>query len=217
MSPVNLSLLHIHLILAFLSTCVVSDSLSYVTCGSVIKLINNNYKTRLHSHDIKYGSGSGQQSVTASDDQEDANSYWAVKGSSTGQCTRGEAIKCGSNVRLEHLNSGKNLHSHLFTSPLSGNQEISAFGESGEGDTGDNWTIVCTEDYWDRSEAIRLKHVDTEKYVSLSGRTYGRPISGQMEVVGIGYPDTSSYWKTAEGIFVKPTEMKDNSIEHDEL
>lgn len=33
----------------------------YVTCGSVIKLMNNNLKFRLHSHEVKYGSGSGQQ------------------------------------------------------------------------------------------------------------------------------------------------------------
>lgn len=59
-----------------------SSNLQHVTCGSVVKLMNNNYKTRLHSHDIKYGSGSGQQSVTAVDDQEDGNSYWAVKGNS---------------------------------------------------------------------------------------------------------------------------------------
>lgn len=39
----------------------------YVTCGSVLKLYNVESKDRLHSHDVKYGSGSGQQViVTAS-------------------------------------------------------------------------------------------------------------------------------------------------------
>lgn len=38
-----------------------ATSFEFVTCGSAIKLLNNNYKARLHSHDIKYGSGSGQQ------------------------------------------------------------------------------------------------------------------------------------------------------------
>ncbi len=33
----------------------------YVTCGSVLKLINGRLGVRLHSHDVKYGSGSGQQ------------------------------------------------------------------------------------------------------------------------------------------------------------
>ena len=54
--------------------------LQHVTCGSVLKLLNTAYKVRLHSHDIKYGSGSGQQSVTGSELKEDVNSMWAVKG-----------------------------------------------------------------------------------------------------------------------------------------
>lgn len=35
-----------------------------VTCTSVIKLQNVQRGVRLHSHEVKYGSGSGQQSVT---------------------------------------------------------------------------------------------------------------------------------------------------------
>ena len=33
----------------------------YVTCGSILKLKNPRQNIRLHSHDVKYGSGSGQQ------------------------------------------------------------------------------------------------------------------------------------------------------------
>jgi len=33
----------------------------YVTCGSALKLMNTGLNIRLHSHDVKYGSGSGQQ------------------------------------------------------------------------------------------------------------------------------------------------------------
>ena len=32
-----------------------------VTCGSVLKLFHYQSNHRLHSHDVKYGSGSGQQ------------------------------------------------------------------------------------------------------------------------------------------------------------
>ena len=35
-----------------------------VTCTSIIKLQNVQRGVRLHSHEVKYGSGSGQQSVT---------------------------------------------------------------------------------------------------------------------------------------------------------
>ena len=50
-----------------------------VTCGSVIKLIALNHDARLHSHEVQYGSGSEQQSVTAVTDKIDSNSYWAGK------------------------------------------------------------------------------------------------------------------------------------------
>lgn len=61
----------------------------HVTCGSVVKLLNVNYNVRLHSHDIKYGSGSGQQSVTGINTKEDGDSYWFVKAESGKRCIRG--------------------------------------------------------------------------------------------------------------------------------
>ena len=45
-------------------------------------------------------------------------------------------IKCGAGLRLQHLNTWRFLHSHHFSSPLSGNQEVSAFGDGTNGDTG---------------------------------------------------------------------------------
>jgi len=183
-----------------------SKGLTEITCGSVFKLLNNAFKVRLHSHDIKYGSGSGQQSVTGTDIKEDVNSNWAVKGTSKLPCKRGEPVACGTKLRMEHLQTGRNLHSHLFSSPLSGHQEISAFGENGEGDSGDVWEIVCKGDTWQRDESIQFKHVDTDAYLSASGNTYGRPISGQMEIVGLSNSDSSSHWTAMEGIFIHPTE-----------
>lgn len=83
-------------------------------------------------------------------------------------------IKCGDVIRLQHLSTSKNLHSHHFQSPLSGNQEISCYGEEGVGDSGDHWKVVCSEDAWYRSNAVKFLHVDTDVYLSVSGRTFGR-------------------------------------------
>merc|ERR1712142_1236113 len=69
-----------------------------VTCGSVLKLQNVYHKVRLHSHDVKYGSGSGQQSVTGTEVKEDVNSHWAIKGKHGTACKRGEHVKCGSTI-----------------------------------------------------------------------------------------------------------------------
>jgi dolichyl-phosphate-mannose--protein O-mannosyl transferase len=49
---------------------------SQVTYGSVVKLMHEKTKHRLHSHDVAYGSGSGQQSVTGFPEGDDSNSYW---------------------------------------------------------------------------------------------------------------------------------------------
>jgi len=57
----------------------------YVTCGSVLKLQNLAYKVRLHSHDVKYGSGSGQQSVTGTDTGDDVNSHASQEVSAFGE------------------------------------------------------------------------------------------------------------------------------------
>lgn len=78
-------------------------------------------------------------------------------------CISREPIACGQKIRLEHLPTKKNLHSHLFSSPLSDEQEISAFGEDGEGDTGDYWSVICDGEYWDRQDSIMLRHADTDK------------------------------------------------------
>ncbi|KAJ8934639.1 hypothetical protein NQ314_013238 [Rhamnusium bicolor] len=137
--------------------------------------MNTDYRVRLHSHDVKYGTGSGQQSVTATEVQEDINSHWLVKAATGKTCVRGEPIKCGSIIRLEHVETKKNLHSHHFQSPLSGNQEISCYGDNGEGDTGDHWTVICSGDNWQRDDSIMLKHVDTQMYLS----TWERPSVGR--------------------------------------
>nr|CAG4641224.1 EOG090X0E0P [Eulimnadia texana] len=194
----------------------------YVTCGSAIKLQNLSYKVRLHSHDVKYGSGSGQQSVTGTDQKEDVNSHWAIYGPFNQTCKRGEPIECGGQLRLQHLSTGKFLHSHHFSSPLSGSQEISAFGENGVGDSGDNWKLVCDSDFWERDDSIVFQHVDTKVYLSCSGHTYGRPINGQMEIVGIKRNDQTTKWQTAEGLYIhqssfNPKSSSSSRPEHTEL
>ena len=50
-------------------------------------------------------------------------------------------VKCGQTIRLTHVNTGRNLHSHHFQSPLSHNLEVSAFGENGAGDDGKHYNL----------------------------------------------------------------------------
>uniref|UniRef100_A0A803YK96 Stromal cell derived factor 2 like 1 n=1 Tax=Meleagris gallopavo TaxID=9103 RepID=A0A803YK96_MELGA len=211
-----------------------------VTCGSVLKLLNTRHSVRLHSHEVKYGSGeicavpaasvpffslegaiprstgtgSGQQSVTGVEASDDANSYWRVRGKADGSCQRGTPVKCGQAIRLTHVNTGKNLHTHHFPSPLSNNQEVSAFGDDGEGDDLDIWIVQCSGTHWEREDAVRFKHVGTEVFLSITGEQYGHPIRGQREVHGMPTANHHNYWKAMEGVFIKPSM---DLAKHDEL
>lgn len=70
----------------------------------------------------RYPAGSGQQSVTGVDSAEDANSYWRIRGKPDRVCQRGAPIRCGEAIRITHMKTGRNLHSHHFSSPLSNHQ-----------------------------------------------------------------------------------------------
>ena len=91
----------------------------FVTCGTVLKLIHIDTNIRLHSHDVKYGSGSGQQvsgcttaccsqyvlgtqSVTGVTSADDVNSYWVVKAQHKGQCIRGLVCMC-HDMTISHV------------------------------------------------------------------------------------------------------------------
>ncbi|KFP35156.1 Stromal cell-derived factor 2-like 1, partial [Chlamydotis macqueenii] len=158
--------------------------------------------------------GSGQQSVTGVEASDDANSYWRIRGKNDGSCQRGTPVKCGQAVRLTHVNTGKNLHTHHFPSPLSNNQEVSAFGDDGEGDDLDIWIVQCSGTYWEREDAVRFKHVGTEVFLSITGEQYGHPIRGQREVHGMPTANHHNYWKAMEGVFIKPSM---DPAKHDEL
>ncbi|XP_051950845.1 stromal cell-derived factor 2-like protein 1 isoform X2 [Xyrauchen texanus] len=157
---------------------------------------------------------SGQQSVTGVDSADDANSYWRIRGKPDGVCQRGVPIRCGQAIRITHMKTGRNLHSHHFSSPLSNHQEVSAFGENGEGDDLDVWAVQCSGTYWERDDAVRFKHTGTDVFLSVTGEQYGHPIRGQHEVHGMPSPNQQNYWKVMEGVFIQPSS---DPVRHDEL
>ncbi|CAM9852111.1 unnamed protein product, partial [Chrysoparadoxa australica] len=187
-----------------------------VTCSSIIKLSHISTGFNLHSHKISWGSGSQQQSVTAHDSMNDQGGLWLVKEADGAlPCEAGMAIPCKSLVRLEHMATSKNLHTHRFPSPLTKKLEVSCFGEGGEGDSGDNWEVICTSPsgtHWRRGEHVKLRSVATGAYLqsSKSARFDQRncpncPIIGQQEVVG-GSEQASgneSLWKADQGLFIE--------------
>ncbi|XP_068594961.1 stromal cell-derived factor 2-like protein 1 [Brachionichthys hirsutus] len=190
------------------------SELNHVTCGSLVKLLNTRHNVRLHSHDVKYGSGSGQQSVTGVETADDANSYWQIRGRSDRPCQRGLAIRCGQAVRITHMKTGRNLHTHHFSSPLSNHQEVSAFGEHGEGDNLDLWAVQCDGSHWERDDSVRFRHVGTDVFLTVTGEQYGNPIRGQREVHGMLAANQHNWWRSMEGVFIRPSQ---EPLRHDEL
>ena len=93
-----------------------ADESSPVTCGSGIKLVHKETKFHLHSHAIAWGSGSSQQSVTATSTQSDPNSIWVVKEPirTSQTCELSKPILCGSMISLEHAGTGIYLLSRSF-------------------------------------------------------------------------------------------------------
>eukprot|EP00966_Prymnesium_polylepis_P233412 5398454-Prymnesium_polylepis.1 len=66
-------------------------------------------------------------------------------------------------LRLMHKETGRNLHSHEIESPVTGQQEVSCYGDDGEGDENDNW--VCL---WE-GDKLKLLHRNTDKRLHSHG------------------------------------------------
>lgn len=175
---------------------------SQVTCGSAVKLTHAATGANLHSHEVAYGSGSHQQSVTGVRSSADAGSVWLVKPRAGAPCAAGEPLAHGAVVRLQHAATRRWLHSHHFPSPLSGALEVSAFGGDAVSDHLDDWALdVDGGGAWAADAPVRFKHVETGAWLSATGRTYGPPIAGHVEVVAA--PDKKgAAWTAGEGVYV---------------
>lgn len=64
-----------------------------------------------------------------------------------------------------------------------------------------------------------LKHIDTDRYLAASGKTFGRPINGQMEIVGVRSTSGPVHWQAMEGIYLHPPDVMEKHIHshHTEL
>jgi len=166
---------------------------------SIVKLIHLKTGNALHSHptDYRHSGSSGQQQVTAFGGA-DTNDYWIVKGPHGNQelYKDGKAVRHGDIIRLEHRNTRRNLHSHGgVPSPVTGQQEITAFGTDGIGDTNDNWRIDIENDgLWKANDRIRLIHVNTGCALH-SHSAQSEFSSNQQEVTGFARRDENDFWR----------------------
>jgi dolichyl-phosphate-mannose--protein O-mannosyl transferase len=94
-------------------------------------------------------------------------------------------------------------------SPLTRQQEVSAY--EGE-DEGDNWEVQCLnskQTHWTREEPVSLIHKATGVFLGVSPQaSYGQPIPGQLEVSGMKAKSANTVWLAQEGIYFASTKAK---------
>jgi hypothetical protein len=109
-----------------------------VRYGQTIKVSHLMTGLTLHSHALNYGheGSSGQQQVTCFRGADD-NDLWRIKGpdGTDANYKINEVVQHGDVIRLEHVLTKRNLHSHSgHPSPVTGQQEVTCFGSEGQGD-----------------------------------------------------------------------------------
>jgi hypothetical protein len=171
---------------------------------NIIKMKHQLTTNTLHSHARNYGhpGTSGQQQVTAFAGWDD-NDLWRVKGPDGQPATfkEGEPVQHGDTIRLEHVPTGRNLHSHGgVPSPVTGQQEVTCYGNNGIGDANDNWRIeIEGGGTWDSGKRLRLIHVLTNHALhSHSGFSHPQWTAGQQEVTGFAGRDDNDWWSLFE-------------------
>jgi len=197
-----------------------------ITYGSSLRIQNVITKYHLSSFGMNWSTGSGLQIVTAVQSDKDLNSLFTIKEGDTYPVKiNGDPVLCGQVIRLEHIITGKNLHSHDFKSFVTNSQEACAFGEDGNGDVNDNYRITCYKqednDLITGKTEFFLQHVPTEKWLYINyktsmyndGNCRGCPIRGQREVSLTDKKDKQCLWKVIGGIIFS-SEKEQNEPSH---
>jgi len=168
--------------------------------------------------EFSLNSGSGQQLITCCPDKANGvASMWLIKeGDGVAECTPGDKIPYGSKIRLQHIKTGKNLHSHHVPSPLSRQQEVTCYGNNGDGDTGDNWIVQPkvynrNSQYWERDIIVWLNHVDTGAFLGSSARSEFNqnscgarcPVMNHLEMFAKNRSDLQTEWKAEHGVYLQ--------------
>ena len=201
-----------------------------ITYGSSLRIQNSITKYYVSSFGMNWSTGSGLQIVTAVQSDKELNSLFTIKeGENYPTKINGDPVLCGDIIRLEHIGTGKNLHSHDFKSFVTNSQEACAFGEDGNGDVNDNFRISCYKqndnDIITGKTEFFLQHVPTQNWLYINYKTSmyddrncrGCPIRGQREVSLTTKKDKQCLWKVIGGIiFSSEKEQSEPSHKSDD-
>lgn len=190
----------------------IHESLSSMnlTYGSTIRLRHDDTRRLLKSYDKRFPSPSKSlgQVVVATNDEADETTCWRIKGrhGSADDFRRGEAVRNGDILRLEHVTTRANLHSHPradgHLAPVTRNgdhQEVIAYGRQGFGDDNDDWELDTEGNpFWELGARVKLFHRKTRWPLHSHDASDPFITAGFQEVTAFASRDHRDYWVAEE-------------------
>ena len=184
---------------------------SEIAYGSQLTLKNMGWGGGLlHSHVQTYPIGSNQQQVTCYHYKDDNNKFTVLPRWDDPPYNPNDAMKFlkdGDVIRLSHVPTTRNLHSHTILAPVSKlNYEVSCYGNETIGDKHDHWRIEVVDDInrgtnVDRIHSLttrlRIKHEVLGCYLRASNTLLPQWGFKQVEVScdkENNPKDTHTYW-----------------------
>ncbi|XP_055300982.1 protein O-mannosyl-transferase 2 [Sitodiplosis mosellana] len=186
-----------------------------VAYGAVLTL--KNYKTGggyAHSHHHLYpkGSGARQQQITTYT-HKDENNKWLIKPYNE-EIKPNEKdvvlVKHGDLIRLEHIQTKRNLHSHREQAPLTRKHyQVTGYGENGIGDANDIWKIMIVggrenEPVLTVTSKLLIVHYLQNCALTTSGKQLPKWGYEQQEVsCNPNIRDPNAFWNVEDNTFDK--------------
>lgn len=165
--------------------------------GTQVRLQHVLTGARLQSQWSTYERGSEQQQVTGHY-MDDDNDWFLVKQAHNAIKQITGPVPDGAFIRLEHVLTGRNLHSHDVPAHLTkGQKEVSCFGRCGNGDWNCNWLLRYDHD----NAGFRLMHVEMSKgpskfYLHSHAKRYPAWVGHeQQEVTLSDEHDPNNLWR----------------------
>ncbi|XP_046662326.1 protein O-mannosyl-transferase 2-like [Homalodisca vitripennis] len=185
-----------------------------VAYGAVVTLkIHRTGGGYLHSHWHLYpeGVGARQQQVTTYTHKDD-NNRWVVKkyNKEVDKEDEVELVRHGDLIRLEHVVTRRNLHSHREPAPVTKKHyQVTGYGENGTGDANDVWMVqvvggVEGDIVSTVTSKLRLVHFLQHCILTSSGKQLPKWAYEQQEVsCNPNLRDKNAIWNVEDNIFAK--------------
>nr|CAD7256108.1 unnamed protein product [Timema shepardi] len=183
-----------------------------VAYGAVVTL--KNHRTGggyLHSHWHLYpeGVGARQQQVTTYTHKDDNNLFRIKKyNSDPVDSALVELVNHGDLVRLEHVTTRRNLHSHKEPAPLSRKHyQVTGYGDNGTGDANDVWKVLIVggrdgDVVTTVSSKLKFIHYLQHCILTSSGKQLPKWAYEQQEVsCNLNMRDKNAFWNVEDNIF----------------